>query len=118
MSFLDNFSFAFVNISAKIKKYSENKYWEKIENWNNTINFKWIIQQKKDFSKFYFDNNQDWRNLTGTTQDFILRTPKEITINIWDAVSSYWINYIVNYVYPPVIIEGVIDHNIYWLTFS
>lgn len=108
MSFLDNFSWAFQDITLNSKSYIEWKYGENIENWVNETPFKWIIQEQWKFWEFSYDSN---KNLQFTSKDFELRSPVWISPKKGDTITSNWNNY--NVVYPDkVMVNWEVDHNI------
>lgn len=109
MSFLDNFSFAFQDVSLFSKTYTTWKYWDKIESSEVKTDFKWVIQKKKDFSEVFIDDN---KNLKFTSMDFELRSQSNISPKKWDRIESNGLSYNVIYPYPPVIIWGKHDHNV------
>jgi hypothetical protein len=108
MSFLDNFSWAFQNIILKSKSYTEWKYGENIENWEENIDFLGIIQEKGNFWEFAYDSS---KNLQFTSKDFELRSPVNISPKKGDVIINNWNNYHV--IYPEkVMVDWEIDHNI------
>lgn len=117
MTFLDNFSFAFQDIELISKWYKLWKYWENIHDKNLDIvtSFKWVIQKKKDFIDWYLDKNNLFKF---TSMDFSLRCPNNILAAVWDVIKSNNLEYEVVYVYPPVMIEWVHDHNLYVIRFN
>lgn len=108
MSFLDNFRFAFQDISLLSKKYKTWKYGEKIDNSKDIINFEWVIQKHKDFGEFFI-----WKanNIKYTSKDFELRSNINIIPKKWDIIESYGNEYDVIYT-EKIIIEWVHDHNL------
>lgn len=109
MGFLDNFSFAFQNITLFSKSYTEWKYWENIEGPETQTDFQGVIQKKKDYSDVFLDNN---KNIRFTSMDFSLRCPVAISAKKWDRITCSWLEYNVIYPYPPVMINWVHDHNV------
>lgn len=108
MSFLDNFSWAFQNITLNSKNYIKWKYGENIENWGENIDFLGIIQEKWSFKEFSYDSK---KNLEFTSKDFELRSPIEISPKKGDTIISNWNNY--NVIYPEkVMVDWKVDHNI------
>lgn len=108
MSFLDNFSFAFQNITLHSKEYIMWKYGENIENWESNTDFLWIIQEKSSFKELAYDTI---KNLDFTSKDFELRSPSNISPQKGDTIESNWNNYMV--IYPEkVMINWEVDHNI------
>ncbi len=108
MSFLDNFRFAFQDITLYSKNYKSWKYWEKIDNWEDIINFKWVIQKHKDFWEFFI-----WKanNIKYTSKDFELRSNIDVKPKKWDIIKSYDNEYDVIYT-EKIIVEWIHDHNL------
>jgi hypothetical protein len=107
MSFLDNFSWAFQDIKLFVKTSTPWKYWEEIVTWEIETSFLWVIQEKKDFSQYFIEKNE---NLGYSSKDFELRCPSNIIPKKWDRIESSWNSYNVIY-FESVIIEWNIDHN-------
>jgi hypothetical protein len=96
MSFLDEFEFAFQDIKLFSKITSVWKYWENIKTWETQTDFRWVIQEIKDFSKNFLDNN---KNLWFTSKDFEMRCNNEIIPKKWDRIEdNYWSSYDVIFV--------------------
>lgn len=106
MSFLDEFEFAFQEITLFSKQTEIWKYWEEIKTWETESVFKWVIQEIKDFSKHFLDKN---KNIGFTSKDFELRCNKSIVPKKGDRVESFWNSYDIVYV-EPQIINGEQDH--------
>lgn len=106
MSFLDEFEFAFQDITLFSKTTEVWKYGENIKTWETEIDFLWVIQEKKDFSQYFLE-----KNLWLTTKDFELRCPNNINPKKWDRVENFENSYEIVYT-EPVIIDWEQDHNL------
>lgn len=100
MSFLDEFEFAFQDITLFSKVTTTGKYWEDIKTWETETHFQWVIQEIKNFSQNFLDKN---KNLGFTSKDFELRCNNEIIPKKWDRVESFWNSYEIIYVEPQTI---------------
>lgn len=100
MSFLDEFEFAFQDITLFSKQTEVWKYWEDIKTWETQTTFRWVIQEIKDFSQNFLDKN---KNLGFISKDFELRCNTEIILKKWDKIESFENTYDIIYVEPQII---------------
>ena len=107
MSFLDNFRFAFQNITWKQVSVQKNKYWEDIEDTFENIVFEWIILEKSQG----LENFLRWNNLIQyNSKDFMLYSPTLIFPNKTDKITLNWNEY--NVIFrEKIYIDWIHDHN-------
>ena len=107
MSFLDNFSSTFQEITWKRVTNQTNKYWENIEDTHQNTVFKWIILEKSQgLENFIKSNNLIQYN----SKDFILYSPIEIFPNKTDKITLNWNEY--NVIFrEKIYIDWNHDHN-------
>lgn len=113
MSFLDNFSFAFQEITLFSKNFVKNEYWESVE-WNKkSTTFLGIIQENKNINHYFADEKS---LLKIHSADALMRTNIDISPQINDEVESFGTKYLVTFS-KKVIIEWIHDHNLAFLKY-
>jgi len=84
MAFIDNFSFAFQEITLESYTKNLNKYWEKVKDSSSQILFKWIILER--WRSINDDSLDRGWQLGFTSKEYELYSKVDILPNKWDKI--------------------------------